>query len=239
MNKLKSVLMTAAAAASLAVAGSANAAITYKYTTYTGGTPVTTYNATAGVPITIPIYLYESLTSGSSSLITSEDGMFTAAFSVTQTSNTGTGTLTSSAGSITTNGQNFATDGGFANSSGKDSSLFQGIANALGGSAPSGPLPNASGDIQIGSVTITTSVTNTFTLGAFNYPATKSPDLTTTFTNGDDLDANSTSPAYTGAIANPETFSVVVAPVPEPTSAALLGISSLGLLARARRRKMA
>ncbi len=235
MKSLRSAMMTAAAAAALAAAGSAKAAITYKYTTYTGGTAVTSYNATAGVPITIPIYLYEQLSNGSSSLITSDDGMFTAAFSVTQTSNTAAGTLTGSAGSITSNGDNFAAGGGFANPSGKDSSTFQGIANAVGEAASSGPLPNASGDIQIGSITITTNVSNTFVLGAENYPATKSADLTTTFNSLYDLDPNSTSPAYTGAIANPETFSIVVAPVPEPTSLAVLGIGALGLLTRRRR----
>jgi PEP-CTERM motif len=235
MKSVRSIMMTAAAATALAAAGSAKAAITYKYTTYTGGTAVTSYNATAGVPITIPIYLYEQLTNSSSSLITSDEGMFSACFSVTQTTNTGAGTLTGSAGSVSSNGSNFSAGGGFANSSGKDSSLYQGIANALGNSASSGPVPNASGDIQIGSVTITPTVTTTYVLGAENYPATKSADLTTTFTNGYDLDANSTSPAYTGAIANPETFSVVVAPVPEPASAAVLGIGALGLLTRRRR----
>src|SRR5580698_7873580 len=151
MHKLRSVMMTAAAAAGLAAAGSAKAAISYQYTTYTGATPVTTYNATVGVPITIPIYLYEKLTSGSSSLITSDGGLDGAGFSVTQSS--GTGILTSIAGSTTTNGSNFS--GGSSNPNGKNSSTFMGFGEAIAVSDDTGPVPNASGDVQIGSITIT------------------------------------------------------------------------------------
>ncbi len=233
-------LRAAAAAVALVVAASAKAAITYEYTTYAGNSPVTEYSFTPGMPLTIPIYLHEQLTGGSTSLITADGGLVGAAFSVTQTSNTGSGTLTSVAASVTGNGSNFA--GGFSNMSGKDSSTFQGLAEVVSVFAASGPVPDANGDIEIGSITITTNTPNTYVLANYNYPSTKSDDLTGTFGNGPgasiggfDLDPNNSGTyAYTGAIANPETIILV----PEPGTVGLLGISSLALLARRRRTVM-
>jgi hypothetical protein len=245
MIKLKSVLMSAAAAAAMAVAGSAKAAISYEYTTYTGSTAQTSYSTQAGTPITIPIYLFEALTNSSSSLITADGGLFGAGFSVTQTNNTGTGTVSSIAGSITTNGSNFP--GGAAEPKSTNTSLTAALEDLPSTSATSGPNPNGSGDVQLGSITLSTTAPGTYTYKLANYKAPSNVGgFTETFGNGPgapngfDLDVTNTgADPYTGTLANQETFSVTVTPVPEPTSVALLGLSSLGLLARARRRKTA
>jgi hypothetical protein len=242
MKKLKSIFAAVAAVAALGVAGSAKAAINYYYTTY-NGSAVTVYQATAGTPITIPVYLYEKLTSSSPSVISADGGLAGAGFSVTQSTNTGTGTLTSIAGSTSSNGSSFS--GGSTTTPFTNTSTYKDIANA--GSLSSfgaGPTPT-NGFIQIGSITITTSATNTYKLGWVNYPSASSEDDTGTWGTGPsdgsgfDLDANGgSSPyTYTGAIADgPETFMVSV---PEPASATLIGIGALGLLARRRKAEIA
>jgi hypothetical protein len=236
MHKKRAVMMAAAAAAALTVAASANAAVTFKYTTYTGTTPGSNPNFTdtAGTPLVVPIYLYEQITGGTPSVITGDGGLDAGSWSVTQTSGTSSGILTSIAGNTTLfTGPN--------NPSSKNSSTFKGFGVAVANNATSGIDPDGNGDISLGNVTITPTAvgTTTFVLDAFNYTGsgTKADGVTITFDNSYDLDGNSTSPAYTGAIANPETFTVTVAPVPEPTSAAVLGLGAMGLLAR--RRKLA
>jgi hypothetical protein len=245
MRKQRSVLMAAVAAAVLAAATSAYASITFKYTTYTGTTPGSNPNfvGAVGTPIVIPIYLYEQLTSGSTDTVVAPDGgLGGAAFSVTQTTNTAAGTLSGITGNTT------SFPGGLSNPAGGNSSTSQAFGSSTNIQASSGPVPNASGDVQIGSITVTPTATgtNTYVLANFNYPSTKSDDVTGTFGitggpsggNGFDLDPNNTGEfAFTGAIANPETFTVTVPAVPEPATISLLGVSALGILSR--RRKLA
>ena len=102
-------------------------------------------------------------------------------------------------------------------------------------SASVGPETNANSQIEMGSITITPTAPGTysFVLDSYGYPSTSLND-TVTFNTDYDLDqASSSSPAYTGSIANPDMFTVTV--TPEPATLGLITVAGLGLLTRRRR----
>ena len=113
--------------------------VAYSYTTYVtpGGvaSPVTTYVASVGTPLTLPVYLFEDLTGGASSIINGDGGLFGGGFSVKQTSLTGI--LTGIADSVSGNGSSFA--GGNSKASPSDTSSFEAINENVAAQCVCGP----------------------------------------------------------------------------------------------------
>jgi hypothetical protein len=219
------------------MAAPAKAAIVYQYVT-----PLTSYTTASNVSLAVNIYLDEILSGGSTSLITSDGGLYGAGFSVTQTNNTSSPALTALTGSTTTGAP-------FANGSYKTgitaTNELAGSENVANGTT-SGPTPTA-GLILLGTVTITPTSAGTYSFSLANYSApAKTGGYTQTFGNGPggstslgyfDLDPNNTGTyAYAGAASDPETFTVTVPGVPEPMALGLISLASMGLLTRPRRR---
>jgi hypothetical protein len=226
--------------------GSAQAGISYQYVT-----DATNYNAVAGTNVTANVYLQETVTGSDTSFIATENGLFSAGFGTKQTGSVPTGATTIM--KITPNTQ--TEPNGFGGFLFQDVSSTKGyqlevtsISDTVGG--PSGT--TAGGSVTTGGGTTTTRVflgtitltagslgtTTTFTIeSAKNY--VNADGNTLTFTNGFDLDKDSTgSPTWTGAdsIMPANTFTVTA--VPEPSSLLLCSLAVCGgAFAAYRRRK--
>ncbi len=182
---------------------------------YSYVTDKTAYTVSAGGTITVEVFLKETLIGGATSLIAADGGLFGAGFSVARAS--GSAALGGIAGSVVSNGSNFA-GGGFAAKPGASASFMAG-ADYVGISATQGAMPNAKDSngitdlIEIGTVTISaaTAGISNFTLANFRAPASAG-GYTQTFNTGYDLDLNGAAGgfAFTGASANPDTFTVTV-----------------------------
>jgi hypothetical protein len=245
MKMREGLLAAAVIGGTLLFTTGAKAAIVYTYIS-----DKTSYSVAPGGTVTGLIYLKETLSAGSTSLIDGDNGLNVAGFSVTQSSTNlpaSPSGVYSIAGSTTTNGSNF-TGGSFTekntDAANNTYTTIRAGDNATGVSATTGPQTsnaNVTGTIEIGSFTIIggTSGTTTFTLANFRYPSSTG-GYTQTVSSDYDLD-NSASGATpdpagvtgAGGAAGAETFTVSV--TPEPTSMALLGLGSLGLLARRRK----
>lgn len=222
----KGLLAAAVLGGTLFFYSDVKASVVYSYVT-----DQPSYTAAPGGTVTVQIFLKETVTGTDTSIITADGGMFTAGFSVNQSPTN----LPANPAGIFSIAGNAAFDGGFTKRPGDNANNTYATSragdDATSPSDTSGPLPSG-GLIPLGTVTIQagTSGTTTFVAGNFTYPS-KGGGYTLD-QSGNDLDTNSTAPAYTGAANNPETFTVAV--TPEPGSLGLLGLAALGLASRRR-----
>jgi hypothetical protein len=232
----------------VSLAGSARASIIYQYVT-----DQTNYVVQANQTLTVNLYLQETVTGGSSSLLASEGGLFGAGLYVGESGFTPSQSRATTITGILPN--NLSEPNGFTGlgSSGFTPStafLSESVNPAFTGlSGPSGTTTGGSVKIS-GGTTITRVYLGQLTLqvggpgdttfqllSLFNAPSSIGPlhghdGNTLTFTNFVDLDPKiGRNPSFTGADSfvgsSASTFDVTV--VPEPTSLALFLASATGL----------
>jgi hypothetical protein len=241
MKMTNSILLAASSVLGLAFAGSAQAAISYKYIPNQA-----TFTVAAGSSTTVNIYLSETVTSPSTSLLgpTAENGLFGAGFKITEVSNGLASPTVIAASGVVANDDSTSQqfNGGAFNVATasatvgtlSESESFNNTAGVQLGNHPTlaGSIATPSTAVFLGTVTFIAGQTAGTTV--FNLGGSGSTGTTVTFNNSDDLDTNSTSPAYTGvgATLSPISFTVVT---PEPASIGLLGLASVGFLARRKR----
>jgi hypothetical protein len=189
---------------------------------YSYGTNQVTTNYNPGDPVTLDVYLVETL-SGSSSLITADGNLDGAAFKVVRTS--GTATISSVAF-----GAGFDAGAPFNTSSVTTTTATLNESTGFGS-----PGVGLSGDhVKLGTITFSApnvaGITSTFDLQRFN---TVGGNTITRASH--DLDKDSSSPAYTGATGLTQ---ITIITVPEPMSFGLLAIG-LPFLAMRRRARSA
>jgi hypothetical protein len=236
----------------------ARADVSYSYVT-----DQTVYNEAPGTIFTVSLYLQETLTNNSNSIIAGDGGLASAAASITRAAGENGSAFYLPGGnyqSTTVNTAGFGT-GSFrfgADSGAQTASYAQfGVttANGVGSTSSINPVPDANGRILIGTVQITaTSGTTLFNIGT--YPSSGNTvtaglgPLTADQGGFGFIDLDSTNNAaglsdpvsYTGASAFNDSFTVVVqsAGVPEPGSMILCGLFATGMVGGyIRRRRMA
>lgn len=223
MTISKRMLVAGILAASVLVPSLAQAAVSYSYVaSFDGGlTFTTTVNSTQGSNLTGNIYLKETLTNGSASLIASDGGLLGYGFAVDRVN--GASTLTGFA-------NNAALFSGPVFTDPNGSATHRGGTGAIALTAATGPNPDANGLILLGTISIAVgSGSSSFVLGVHdNFFGN-----TLTNTNVYDLDVSDT--GYTGAANAPFNFTVNAAAVPEPASVVILAIAGIGVLARRRK----
>lgn len=232
--RLNDVLVLGAA---LLAAGQAQAGISYSYVT-----DQTSYSGAVGTTLSVNVYLLETLTGSSSSLITANSGLAAAGAGINvATGSTGSSTVKSFA----ENSSGFSVNGGnYINQNGGNNAEFQEL---IGVSVPGVGLGNGNGatsqEVYLGTLTVTvgagttkydlSSLTNDTINGALGGPGS---DTTVTKNPVDNLDASGAT--WTGADSASDTvFSVNGAAVPEPSSVILTGFAVAGLALGAYRRR--
>jgi hypothetical protein len=214
----------------LSLAATAKSDVAYHYVTDQNA-----YSVAPGGSVSVPVYLFESLTPGSASVVAGDQGLEGAGAMISRT-----GAVPSDPAKPTDFTYNTADFGGLTaftvNPAGSSASFVEAVDN----SAPAGPsgVAVAGGNLEF--------------LGAFTISAGSQllPDQVTQFSLGKrvgvgntitygnfyDLDQTSVSPAYTGVGATQTTFTVTVSSdsAPEPSSLGLFAAASL-LTLRTRR----
>jgi len=237
--------LAAAALGVIALAGQANAAVSYSYVTESQN-----YNVAPGTSQTVRLYLLETLGQGDASVIAADGGLGGFGVQVNRP-NAGTAKITG----FDFNGQEFSA---YPSAAGRPVATDSNVKFSAGAFSPVNP-GNVGGTFTDTSVSPATSKTitspalaNKVFLGNVYItvdPAAAPGSLTTfqalpynvasggntlTFNTPYDLDFNNTTaPIFTGAVNSPTSFTVTA--VPEPTSVALLVLGGLGSLIRRRR----
>jgi len=251
MNKWTFKSVAAAALGVIALAGQAKAAISYSYVT---DSPTNSIQVAPGSTTPVRLYLLETLTGGSTSLITADGGLLGGAMKITRDAAAPAGA--SSLGTFQYNTVDF---GGPSD----DPNPVPPTAPGSGVQTPTlvsfrqtGPLVGAqpqlgnaggnaanakAGAVFLGTLNIvagTVGTTTTFNLLPIGGSAAGSGD-TITSTNSYDLDVSQGTAgalSYTGTFANPTALSVSV--VPEPTFAGIaMVVGAAGSMIRRRRQQ--
>jgi hypothetical protein len=210
----------------------AHADVSYQYVTDQGGS----VSGATGSQIVVNIYLQETVTGSSSSILAAEAGLSGAGVSLQRTSGDAGANIaansTTFSGSQTQVGNPIATGG--TNPSAKDT-LIEGVALTAKSGAQGTVVGTGITQVLLGSITLTVgTTTSTFTLTARN----AGNGNTTTWTNTVGLDTdngtNGTNPGlYTFSGARDAPFTITVTPslaaVPEPSSMLLCGFAACGM----------
>jgi len=231
MSKFKLAIVAASVVFGIGTVQDAGAAVTYQYVT-----DKPTYSAAqSGTSVTVQLFLQETLTGTSTSLLAParENGVAGLGLKVTRGSgNSILATLNENSTDFSGPEQHSVAAGliAFTIAPGPPPQTNPQIGNTAGGTVTN---PAANGRIYMGSITVTAGSTpTTFTVGPFDGSGGNS----LSGKNFYDLDFSQSSPAadaYTGASSNPGTFTVTVAP--EPASFGIIGAAiSIGLLRRRR-----
>ena len=245
-----------------ACAGPAQASISYQYVTDIGASG-STYNTTAAnTSVTINVFLQETLTGGSQSLINGDGGLYGGGFYVVRSSSTGSANDAVMKVSSLTFNQTDPTSGTPPGFKGGNTSYTPNNTTQQGGIVNIGNgtiAPNTSNISNINGTQLLNTVTNSIWLGSFTILSGQLGSDTKftlesynnfsgifagyTITNNTLFDLDSTNNAsggggatYTGASQNPFTF--FVASTPEPSSILLCSVAVCGgAFAAYRRRK--
>ena len=258
-NTMRSIPFRSAVA-SLAILGCG--AATRAADVFTYATDSTSYTAAAaGQPVTVDVYLEETLTGSSQSLLTDTSaggpvGLSGAGFYVARTGGNAGSTISlisdngnSSAAAINP-GFNVASSGVAVSSTvAADGSAARLLESDNAYPGPTGTATATGRQVLLGSLVISSPAVGTsatYSLEPYvNAPLTlggSGQDSNTTTYEFFDLDStnnadNGGGATYTGADSEPfESFTVATAAVPEPTSMALLAAASTAFLGRRRRR---
>lgn len=213
--------------------GPVGAAVSYQYVT-----DQTTYSANPGASVTVQVFLLETLTSGSQSVINGDNGLFGAGVGLQQTGTVPTNATIIS--SISTNQSTIGVGGGFGPGSGFDQTNVAtngsnaALVESIAVGTANGPTTDANGKILLGTVTLTAGAagtTTTFSVTSFAHSSnslaqTLGEGNTITNHSGFDLDKDSSSPSFSGANDITNTFTVTA--VPEPGTLLLCGLAVCG-----------
>ena len=244
MNKwtLKSFL--AAAVGVLAIAGQANAAISYTYTTDLG--PNGSVNLNPNESRTLKLYLRETLTAPSTTIIGNstaapgvENGLFSAGVRITRS--TGTAASLGAVGLNTvdwlgpTSSTTSATEAKLSEAIGTADT--HGVYLNNSGGVPANAVANS---VYLGTiVVIAGALPGSSVFTTLRYDPVRIGN-TATYTNLLDMDVDTNAnPAYSGTVnaANVTAEAFTVNVIPEPTSAAALVLAMAGTLVRRRRQQ--
>ena len=227
----------------------ARADISYSYVT-----DQSTYNLTVGQAVTVSVYLQETVTNGSSSLINLDGGLYAAAM---KASLSGSSSQLATISAVAYNANFASGSSGNTTNSSATQAVIANFSNGTNAAFASGPSLTEGNNLLylLGTFTLTagsTAGTSTYNLGEL----TTQGGNTVTFGSGPgngvgyDLDFSNNSgsvisgdgqqpQSYYGTQADPTSFTVNVAAVPEPSSVILTGlaVSAIGIGAWRRRRR--